>query len=113
MVLAGSKEGKMIQQIMQNQPSEVKGIFDAIITPMVLAGAIFVVLMGYGVSRLIAASNAFTAISYSGKREDIIKAFRNLKMYWMIYGVSAILAVVFGLYIIIKVIAIAQELGSR
>lgn len=69
----------------------------------------FVLIYGYAASKLLVAANAFTAISYSPDRDQIIKAFKNLRFYWQFYGITLIVLTVFFIYFIIKMIMFISE----
>jgi hypothetical protein len=114
LVLSAGGKGMIIDALSKQQETkEVANVFVEIYGMMVFALATFVILMGYASIKLLGAANKFTAISYTSSSANIIAAFKNLRMYWMFYGITLLVAVVFVIYFVFKAFSIISQLEAN
>ncbi len=103
-VLSADKNGSIVGQALDKVDPNLKKLVDEVYYAVILCGALIIAVLGYAVSKLLSAGNSFTAISYTGNKDEVIKAFKGMKTYWMYYGISLILMIVFGIFIAAKVL---------
>lgn len=109
-ILSADKNGSIVGQMLEKADPNLKNLVDEVYYAVILCGAIIIAVLGYAVSKLLSAGNSFTAISYTGNKDEVIKAFKGMKTYWMYYGISLILMIIFGVFIAAKVIVAGLEL---
>jgi uncharacterized membrane protein YjgN (DUF898 family) len=112
-VMSADTDGKIIKEI-SNGPADNQIVSLIIETYglIILGMAIFVILFGYASIKLLGAANKFTAISYMSNRDDLTKAFKNLRLYWMYCGITFIVMIVLGIYFMIKAASVISELSQ-
>lgn len=76
----------------------------SVINGFLIMGIIVVATGGYAFIKLLASGNKFQTVSYSAKKDDVVSAFKNLKLYWMITGICIIILFFVGIYVGIKLI---------
>lgn len=110
LILSAGGKGLVIEAL-EKQPTtrEVADVLVEIFGAILLGMACFVILLGYSSIKLLGAANRFTALSYASTGENIIAAFKNLRIYWMFLSISMILAVIFGIYFFAKAFSIISQ----
>lgn len=76
----------------------------SVINGFLIMGLIVVGTGGYAFMKLLMSGNKFQTVSYSAKKDDMVSAFKNLRLYWMITGICIIVLFVAGIYIGIKLV---------
>lgn len=104
-IISADRNGEILNAMTKTAPVEVARFFQDAMGVILVGLIVFVLLFGYATSRLLAAANSFTAISYSPNKEQLIKAFKNLKMYWMFYSITMITITVLAIVVAVKMIS--------
>jgi hypothetical protein len=71
-----------------------------------LMGLLFVSLLGYAMSKLLISGNKFFIISHSVKKSDVVNAFKNLRLYWMITGIALIILIIVLFFMSFKILPV-------
>jgi hypothetical protein len=104
LVLSADRDGAIIRELSKSSGNEIVNLIVETFGLIIFGMACFVILFGYASIKLLGAANKFTAISYSATKEDLIKGFKNLRLFWMYYGITLIVFIVLGIYFMIKVV---------
>lgn len=110
--LAADKGGTIIKAFAQKGEPGMVDFIKETVGVVTIALIIFVLIFGYASTRLLQASNAFTAISYKADKEQVLNAFRNLKTYWQFYGITLIIVAFFMIYFIVKMVMFMMQLQN-
>lgn len=70
----------------------IKGFL--LISLMIISG------FGYSLTKLLMAGNNFYTISYSFKKTEVNKAFKNLRLFWMVSGFTMIILTIYAFFIL-------------
>jgi len=112
-VMSADSDGKMLKELSVGAGNnEILSLIVETFGVIILGMAIFVILFGYASIKLLGAANKFTAISYTANANDITKAFKNLRLYWMYYGITLIVMIGLGIYFMIKLMSVLSELSQ-
>lgn len=106
LIVSADTDGKILTAMSNQSGNEFIDVILETFGLIIFGLAAFVVLFGYAAIKLLSAANRFTALSYSATREDLVKGFKSLRMYWMYYGITLIVMMVLGLYFMIRVFSI-------
>lgn len=106
LVASADTNGEIVNAMAKQSGDEFIDVISETFGLIILGLAAFVVLFGYAAIKLLSAANSFTALSYSATREDLIKGFKGLRMYWMYYGITLIVLLLLGIYFMIRVFTI-------
>lgn len=113
LILSAGGKGLVMEALEKGRGTEeVADIMAEIFGVILLGMACLVILLGYSSIKLLGAANRFTALSYTSTSENIVTAFKNLRMYWMFVSISMIMAVIFGIYFFAKAFSILSQMAQ-
>lgn len=108
MIASADTNGEIVSAMAKQSGDEFVDVIKETFGLIILGLTAFVVLFGFAAIKLLSAANRFTALSYSATREDLIKGFKGLRMYWMYYGITLIVMMLLGIYFMVRVFSIVS-----
>ncbi|HAA00767.1 MAG TPA: hypothetical protein PK637_16655 [Flavobacteriales bacterium] len=100
------------QAAMRELDSQQRAVLE-ILWPMISIIAIvlpvFMIVFFIAFLRLNRSASALSAASFTGDMNDFRSAMANMRMYWMIVGIGVIAAIVFGIFIAIRMASIISQ----